>query len=314
MVSPRTLLALAATTQAASLQTIPSFGPNPTNVTFNLYVPDSPAAHAPLLVYPHWCHGTANDAFTNKPWRSLADQHGYLAIYPSSPWEADNCWDVSFPETLSHDAGGDSLGIASMVRWTLEEHDVDPDRVFVTGVSSGGMMTNVLLAVYPELFAAGSSFAGVPAGCFAADGPAVWGADCAEGRVTHSAEEWAASVSAMSPDYNGPRPKVQVAHGDADEVINAVNYQEQMRLWAAVLGTGDEPSVEADTPEEGWTKSTYGDKGLLEGFLAEGVTHDIPDQVDEVMRFFELDCVGDGCFSRKTLEGLQCGKRSARGA
>lgn len=305
MVSSHTLLALAATARAATLQTITSFGPNPTNATFNLYVPDAPASRAPLLVYPHWCHGTANDAFANKPWRSLADAHGFLAVYPSSPWEADNCWDVSSPETLTHDSGGDSLGIASMVRWTLEEYDVDPDRVFVAGISSGAMMTNVLLAVYPELFAAGSSFAGVPAGCFAADGPAVWGSDCAEGRVTHSSEDWAASVLAMSPDYDGPRPKVQVAHGDADDVIDVVNYHEQMKLWAAVLVTGEEPNVEEDTPGEGWTKSTYGDRGLLEGFLAEGVTHDIPDQVDEVMRFFELDCVGEGCFSRKTLEGMQ---------
>lgn len=198
-----------------------------------------------------------------------------------------------------------------MIRWTLKEYDVDPDRVFVTGVSSGGMMTNVLLAVYPELFAAGSSFAGVPAGCYAGDGYAVWSADCAEGRVTHTAEEWLALAEAMYPGYEGVRPKVQVFHGDKDDVVNPVNYGEQIKLWSAVLGTGAEPTeVVQNTPVAGWTKSEYGDKGLLEGFVAGGVTHDIPDQVDEVMRFFELDCVGDDCFSRKTLKGLEaCRKK-----
>lgn len=306
--SARVLLvgALTALAHAADLQEVHDFGPNPTNVTFNLYVPDTPTSPAPLLVYPHWCHGTATDAFNAKPWRSLADDLGFLAIYPSSPWTADYCWDVSSPETLTHDGGGDALGIASMVRWTLEEHDVDPDRVFVTGVSSGGMMTNVLLGSYPELFAAGSSFAGVPAGCFSGDGYAVWNADCAEGRVTHTSEEWAASLEAMSPEYTGPRPKVQVFHGDADDVVDPANYYEQIKLWSAALGTGEEPrEVEEDTPEAGWTKSTYGENGLLEGFLAAGVTHDIPDQVDEVIRFFELDCVGEECFSRKTLEALE---------
>lgn len=297
------LAALAALARAADLQTIPSFGPNPTNVTFNLYVPSTPASPAPLLVYPHWCHGTAADAFASKPWRGLADELGFLAIYPSSPWVADGCWDVSSEESLSHDGGGDALGIASMVRWTLEEHDVDADRVFVAGVSSGAMMTNVLLGSYPELFAAGSSAAGVPPGCFAGDGFAVWNADCAEGRVTHTAEEWTASLSAMSPDYDGPRPKVQVLHGDADDVVNVTNYHEQIKLWSAALGASGEPSVQEDTPEEGWTKRTFGE-GLVEGFLAEGVTHDIPDQEREVVRFFGLDCVGEDCFSRKTLGGL----------
>lgn len=299
------LAGLAALARAADLQEITDFGSNPTGVAFNLYVPDAPASPAPLLVYPHWCHGTAADAFASKPWRSLADDLGFLAIYPSSPWVADYCWDVSSAESLSHDGGGDALGIASMVRWTLEEHDVDADRVFVAGVSSGAMMTNVLLGSYPELFAAGSSAAGVPAGCFAGDGFGVWNADCAEGRVTHTSDEWLASLSAMSPGYDGPRPKVQVLHGDADETVNVANYHEQIKLWSAALGTGAEPTaVEADTPQAGWTKSSYGADGLLEGFLAAGVSHDIPDQVDEVVRFFGLDCVGADCFSRKTLEAL----------
>jgi acetylxylan esterase len=30
-----------------------------------------------------------------------------------------------------------------MVRWTLEKYHADKDRVFVTGTSSGAMMTNV---------------------------------------------------------------------------------------------------------------------------------------------------------------------------
>ncbi|SPO05114.1 related to acetylxylan esterase [Cephalotrichum gorgonifer] len=314
MVSLRSLAGLVPLAYAASLQEITTdFGPNPTNVTFYLYVPDAPAAHAPLLVYPHWCHGSGLDAYNNKPWARLADELGYLVIYPSSPWTADHCWDLSSSDTLTHDAGGDSLGIASMVRWTLREYDVDPDRVFVTGVSSGGMMTNVLLGSYPELFAAGSAFAGVPAGCYAGDGYAVWNADCAEGRVTHTSAEWLASLKAMSPGYNGPRPKVQLFHGDADEIVNVVNYHEEIKLWSAALKTGSEPKkVTEDTPQAGWTKSTYGSKGLLEGFLAAGVTHNIPDQVDEVVRFFELDCVGKSCFSRKTLKALQGGCKGKR--
>ena len=54
-----------------------------------------------------------------------------------------------------------------MVRYVQQRYTTDTSRVFVTGVSSGAMMTQVLLATYPDVFAAGSAFAGVPATCFA---------------------------------------------------------------------------------------------------------------------------------------------------
>lgn len=306
------LLARSPLAAGASLKQITSFGPNPTNATFYLYEPAGAVARAPLLVFPHWCHGTALDAFSSKPWRAAADRLGFLTVYPSSPWAAaDGCWDVSSPGTLRHDGGGDSLAIASMVRWTLANRDVDPARVFAAGVSSGAMMTNVLLAAYPDLFAAGSAQAGVPFGCFAAPAELAnskaafdyWSDACAKGKVVKTAQQWAADVHAAYPDYAGPRPKMQVMHGTADEVLNVQNYYEEIKMWTAVLGIdGTTPqSVVPNSPQGGWTKNVYGTKGLFEAFLAQGVSHNIPDQADEIIRFFGLNCTGSACFSRKSL-------------
>lgn len=309
------LLAWLATTAipvfTAELQHIVEFGPNPTNASFYLYVPDRVETAAPLLVYPHWCHGTAQDAFDFKPWRTVADQLGFPVIYPSSPWTDDHCWDVSSHQTLYHDAGGDSLGIASMVRWTLDNYEaIDPDRVFVSGTSSGAMMTNVLIGAYPELFAAGSAFAGVPFGCFAGDGYAVWNDKCATGQIDRPGEDWASLVYQAFPEYSGPRPKMQVFHGSADEVLDVTNFYNEIKLWTTMLKTGDKPRVEEDNPDVGWTKSVYGEGDLFESFLALGVDHNIPDQVDEVVRFFDLGCVGPECFSRKSLPGCRRRKKS----
>ncbi|KAH8736216.1 feruloyl esterase B [Ilyonectria robusta] len=302
------LAGFAALVSAAELQQVTSFGPNPTNVSFYLYVPDSFRPSAPLLVYPHWCHGTAQDAFEFKPWRSLADDLGFITIYPSSPWTADHCWDVSSTQTLHHNAGGDSLGIASMVRWTLANYDVDEDRVFVTGISSGAMMTNVLIGSYPELFAAGSALAGVPFGCYAGDGYAVWNSDCATGQIDRTGKEWAKIVHNAYPKYKGPRPKMQVLHGTVDNIVNVTNYYNEVKLWTTILHTGAKPTlIEENNPQTNWTKYVYGHKGLFESFLAGGVDHNIPDEADEIVRFFELDCTGKRCFSRKSLRGR--GKR-----
>lgn len=93
--------------------------------------------------FVHSSLGTAQQVFDYRPWASLGDEYGFISIYPNaSTLNTDQCWDVSSQESLTHNGGGDALGIVSMVRWTLEKYHADKDRVFVTGTSSGAMMTN----------------------------------------------------------------------------------------------------------------------------------------------------------------------------
>lgn len=96
-------------------------------------------------------------------------------------------------ETLTHDRGGDSLGIASMVRYAIKTYNVDASRVFAFGGSSGAMMTQLLAGAYPDLFAAASSWAGVPYGCFAGSG--MWNSECAQGRLSKTAQQWVSLYS-----------------------------------------------------------------------------------------------------------------------
>jgi poly(3-hydroxybutyrate) depolymerase len=59
------------------------------------------------------------------------------------------------------------VSIVSMVGYAEQQYGGDPQRVFVTGGTSGGMMTNTMLALYPDVFKAGAAFMGVPFNCFA---------------------------------------------------------------------------------------------------------------------------------------------------
>ena len=77
---------------------------------------------------------------------SLADTYGFIAIYPSSTHDG-NCWDVASNKSLTHEGGGDSNGLANMLRYTISTYNADTSKIFVTGSSSGGMMTNVMCAV-----------------------------------------------------------------------------------------------------------------------------------------------------------------------
>lgn len=284
------LLAASASAQLTSkLTQITNFGPNPRNVSMYIYVPAKLQPNPPILVSPHWCHGTAQQVFDGRSWASASDKYGFITIYPNSSNTADQCWDVSSKETLTHNGGGDSLGIASMVRWTLEKYNGDKNRVFVTGTSSGAMMTNVLLGSYPGLFAAGSAWAGVAFGCFAGDGYDVWSDACATGKIIKNGSEWAAIVKNAYPGYNGFRAKLQVLHGTVDTVLNPQNLQEEIKEWTSVFGISATPtSTTKNTPLSGWTRYRYGDK--FEAYSAAGVDHNIPNQDDLVIDYFDLRC------------------------
>jgi len=283
---------------ANSLIQIPSssFGPNPTNATFYLYLPSKLQAKPPILVNPHWCHGDAHACFTGTQLATLADTYGYIMIFPDSP-NADKCWDVSSNQTLTHNGGGDSQGIVSMVKYTLEKYNADPTRVFAMGTSSGAMMTNVLLGSYPDIFAAGSAWAGVAFGCFAANGYDFWNGDCATGKIIKTPEQWKAIVQAAYPGYTGYRPKMHVLHGSADTVLYPQNLQEEIKEWTAVLGLPSSPvKTLANSPNNGWTTYVYGN--AFQATNASGVTHDIQTNATVVLDWFDLKCQGMGCFSR----------------
>jgi acetylxylan esterase len=117
---------------------------------------------------------------------------------------------------LTHNGGGDSQTIANMVKYAATTYGGDLDHVFVTGTSSGAMMTNVMVGAYPDVFKAGSVYSGVPDGCFYVSGatatqdPPGWSNACANGQLTHTAKEWGDMVRSYYPGYNGTRPRMQM--------------------------------------------------------------------------------------------------------
>ena len=233
-----TLTFFLSTTSAltSTLQNITTnFGYNPTNVLFSLYVPTTHPPPPAVIVAAHYCTGTGAAYFANTQYAQLADTHGYIVIYPTAPAEG-TCWDVATNATLTHNAGGDSLGIVSMVRYLISTYKADSSKVFVTGTSSGAMMTEVLAGAYPDVFAAGAAFSGEPYACF--EGPTPWSVDCAEGFIIKTGAEWAQLVYEGYPGYEGPRPKTQVWHGTVDTALYYQSLIEVNKQWSTVLGGG----------------------------------------------------------------------------
>ena len=254
--------------RAALTQVTDFASSNPTETEMFIYVPDSLASSPPIIVAIHYCSGTAEAYYTGSPYAQLADQYGFIVIYPQSPYEG-TCWDVASEAALTHNGGGDSEAIANMVAYTINKYSADSSQVFVTGSSSGAMMTNVMAATYPELFKAATAYSGVAAGCFVSTGetsaPAAgstpaWNSTCAQGQVDASPEYWTSVVQAMDPGYSGSRPRFQVYHGSIDTTLLPENYNETVKEWTGVFGFDytQPDKVEADFPLSGYTTDIWG--------------------------------------------------------
>ncbi|RBR14225.1 hypothetical protein FVER53590_07730 [Fusarium verticillioides] len=285
-----TLLQLAVAAEVVPRSTfteVTNYGDNPTGTRMWLYVPKTLASKPAIVVGIHWCTGSAQAYYQGTQWARYAETYGYIVIYPQTPYTQDNCWDVASKMTLTHDGGGASTSIANMVRFVTKEYNTDKSQTFVTGTSSGAMMTNVMAATYPDLFAAGIAYAGVPAGCFkSADNiPDFWNSTCANGQSIYTQTQWANVVKDMYPGYDGPRPKMQIYHGSVDQVLNVQNYYETIKQWTGVFGYSTNPqSTTPNFPRSPYTKYTFGDK--LQTFLGQGVTHSIDVFPEEDLKWF----------------------------
>lgn len=282
---------------AASLVEISNFGPNPSGLRMHVYAPDVLRSPPPILVAVHYCTGSGPTFFNNTEFRTLADRYGFIVIYPSAT-RSGNCFDVSSAQALRRDGGSDPVGIRSMITYVVQSYGADANRVFVTGASSGAMMTNVLLGVYPDVFKAGAAFAGVPFGCFATTDGSMWNSTCANGQLIRTPQEWGNLVRNAFPGYTGPRPRMQVWHGTEDATLRFPNFNEQIKQWTNVLGVSQTPSF-TDSPQANWTRMRYGATGIgapVEAIRLQGVGHNVPlaGQAAMVIEFFGLDVTGGG--------------------
>lgn len=179
-----------------------------------------------------------------------------------------------------------------MVKWALKKYNGDPTKVFSVGGSSGAMMTNVLMATYPELFAAGASYSGVPAACWAGSPistPASSDLTCPMGQkaAKFTAQQWGDLARDCDKGYNGTRPGMFVVHGTADSAVVYSLLKAQLDQWSNVLGVTWTKNV-TNTPTQNWTKMIYGDGTKLVGYSVQGGGHIPTFQGDETLKFFGL--------------------------
>jgi poly(hydroxyalkanoate) depolymerase family esterase len=142
---------------------------------------------------------------------------------------ANTCFNWFNPEDIARERG-EACSIRQMIARMVADHGIDPRRIFITGLSAGGAMTTVMLAAYPELFAAGAVIAGLPFGVATNVREALTGMRASR---TRSPGELGDLVRKAS-NHKGRWPKLSVWHGSADRTVHPGNANEIVKQWLDV--------------------------------------------------------------------------------
>ncbi|MET9466467.1 PHB depolymerase family esterase [Streptomyces sp. NPDC006544] len=223
---------------AVALQQIGDFGANPGQLTMYAYRPASLPAHPPVVVALHGCTQNARTYADNSGLPELADRRGFVLVFAetTSANNPNKCFNW-FQTTDNRRGQGEAASIRQMVAYAASAYSTDPARTFVTGLSAGGAMTSVMLAAYPDVFAAGAVVAGLPYDCTKDTGPYA----CMSPGVDKSPAAWAQLVRDAFPAWSGPWPRMAIWHGDADTTVAPRNADELRDQWTALHGLAQTP-------------------------------------------------------------------------
>lgn len=120
-----------------------------------LYSPALKPTHTgrrPLLLVLHGGGGTNRGMIwlTQERFNELADRDGFFVVYPQG---IDKSWNDGRPDKISgaHRKNIDDVGFfEALIEHLTAQHPIDSERIFVTGISNGGLMSFRLGCSLPD--------------------------------------------------------------------------------------------------------------------------------------------------------------------
>lgn len=250
------------------------FGSNPGDLRMFSFLPGTVTAKPALVVVLHGCTQNAKGYDVGAGWSALAERYGFALLMPeqTSANNANGCFNWFNREDIARDAG-EAMSIRQMIAQMSRTHGIDSKRIFVTGLSAGGAMASVMLAVYPEVFAAGAIVAGLPYGIAHSMQEALSGMYRAPAHSGRQLGDFVRSASAHKEAW----PRISVWHGSADRTVNPANAGEIVKQWLDLHGLPQQPMSETKVdgyPRQVWWNAD-GDT-IVESYTITHMAHGTP--------------------------------------
>ncbi len=182
--------------------------------SYKLYIPNGQGDRpSPLIVMLHGCTQSADDFAAGTRMNFAAEVRGCFVVYPEQlqAANASKCWNWFRPSDQARDQGEPAL-IAGITRQIMKDHNIDPQRVYVAGLSAGGAAAAIMGEAYPDLYAAAGVHSGLACGS-ARDLPSAFAA--MRGKVSLKKVDAPRTSSRVMPTI--------VFHSDLDKTVHPCN-------------------------------------------------------------------------------------------
>ncbi|MFL0801523.1 MAG: PHB depolymerase family esterase [Agarilytica sp.] len=112
----------------------------------------------PMIFAVHGCAMDHVDALNLWNFDLIADQHNAIIVYPFvtsfTEQRSENCWGYWFDTHVQEGQGREVDDLYGMALEIESNYNIDPDRRYITGISSGGGMTVAAGIAYNDYWAA----------------------------------------------------------------------------------------------------------------------------------------------------------------
>jgi poly(hydroxyalkanoate) depolymerase family esterase len=266
---------------------------------YKLYIPSRYQGQTlPLVVMLHGCTQSPDDFAAGTRMNLIAEEQTCFVVYPAQCSGANpaKCWNWFRPTDQRRGEGEPSL-VAGITRQVMREYSIDPQRVYIGGLSAGAAAAAIMGATYPDLYAAIGVHSGLVFGA-ANDLPSAFVA-MRKGDLTN-----ALVPGDISPVLRGGQTvPIIVFHGDRDTTVHPRNGDHV--IARSMRTTNSRKTVHRGRVPEGhaYTRTIYTDpsgRAILEHWEIHGAGHAWsgggpagsytdprgPDATREMLRFF----------------------------
>jgi len=132
---------------------------------YHIYIPND-SENKPVVILLHGNRGSANQVIgrsiiksPQKIWLDLAEQHKFIVVVPNGNKgpEGHKGWNDCRTDAVGNPSSNDVLFISRLLQKVKTKYKHDPKKVYVAGISNGGIMANRLAMEIPNKITAFAS-------------------------------------------------------------------------------------------------------------------------------------------------------------